>query len=79
MDKFDEIFTDIYYYIKNPLAYSSQKNIYEASRKLDSSIRLADVKEWYMQQRINIYKPRKKSLSAQKLLSKVPCCSIKLT
>ena len=44
MGKFDEIFSDIYYDIKNPLAYSSQKNIYEALRKLDSTKKLADVK-----------------------------------
>lgn len=72
MGKFDEIFSDIYYDIKNPLAYSSQKNIYEASRKLDSSIRLADVKEWYMQQRINIHKPRKKKFIRPKTVIKGP-------
>ena len=67
------ILDNLYYDLKNPVAYSSLKNLYKAAReKYGKRIRHKDVKNWFRKQSINKFKPKKLRLKRPKTVIKGP-------
>ena len=54
------IFDKLYYDLDNPSAYSSKKNIFEAAKKIDKSVKRSDVDAWFRKQlATTLHKPVK--------------------
>ena len=58
--RIDAIFDKLYYNLDNPSEYSSKKNIFEAAKKIDKSVKRSEVDAWFRKQlATTLHKPVK--------------------
>ena len=68
---FDAILNDLYYNLDNASAYSSKKNIFEAAKIIDATIRQSDVEAWFRKQLSpTLHKPVKYKFPRNKTIVK---------